>query len=145
MLRRVGAVLAGLAAVVALSIVTDLAMWAAGVFPSPGVVMSNALFLLATAYRTLYGVAGSYLAARLAPDRPMAHAMTLAAIGVLAGMGGVAAAWGRESELGPLWYPLVIMMIPIPCGWVGGSLRQRELRARGLGPGADEIRGSATP
>jgi hypothetical protein len=43
--------------------------------------MADALLLLATAYRTVYGVAGSDLAARLAPGRPMAHAL---ALGVLA-------------------------------------------------------------
>jgi hypothetical protein len=39
--------------------------------------MGDALFLLATAYRIVYGVAGSYVTARLAPDRPMQHALAL--------------------------------------------------------------------
>ena len=33
--------------------------------------MSNALFVLATVYRTIYTVAGGYITARLAPNRPM--------------------------------------------------------------------------
>ena len=37
--------------------------------------MSDALFLLATVYRSLYAVAGSYVTARLAPHRPMKHAL----------------------------------------------------------------------
>src|SRR6266404_8085901 len=32
-------------------------------------------FALATAYRIVYGIATSYLVARLAPDRPMLHAL----------------------------------------------------------------------
>ncbi len=31
--------------------------------------------LLATVYRTVCGVVGSYIIARLAPDRPMQHAL----------------------------------------------------------------------
>lgn len=79
--RSIGAVLAGLLAVVILSIGTDLVLHAAGAFPRIGEPMSNALFLLATAYRTVYSVAGSYLAARLAPDRSMKHALILGGIG----------------------------------------------------------------
>ncbi len=50
-LRRVGAVLAGLLAVVILSTATDALMHATGVFPPLGQPMSDGLFLLATAYR----------------------------------------------------------------------------------------------
>lgn len=72
-LRRIGAVVAGFLATCILSIATDLVLHAAGVFPPWGQPMSNALFLLATAYRILYTIAGGYITARLAPDRPMAH------------------------------------------------------------------------
>ena len=37
--------------------------------------MNEVLFLLATAYRTIFGAAGSYVMARLAPDRPMLPAL----------------------------------------------------------------------
>ena len=64
-----------------LSLGTDLALRAAGVFPPLGQEMSDALFVLATVYRTLYGVVGSYVTARLAPDRPMGHALVGGLIG----------------------------------------------------------------
>ena len=51
MLRRIGAVLAGLLAVVILSTATDMVLRATGVFPPSGGPMTDALFLLATAYR----------------------------------------------------------------------------------------------
>lgn len=53
-----------------LSLGTDMALHAAGIFPALGQPMSDALFLLATAYRTAYGVAGSYITARLARTGP---------------------------------------------------------------------------
>ena len=59
-LRRIGAVLAGFLATVILSLGTDLVLHAAGVFPAWGQPMSNALFLPATAYRTLFTVAGRW-------------------------------------------------------------------------------------
>ena len=69
-LRRIGAVLAGLLAIIILSIATDLALYATGVFPPFGQRIADALLLLATAYRSVYAVAGSYIAARLAPSGP---------------------------------------------------------------------------
>ena len=80
--RRIGALFAGLVFVVAVSLGTDLALHAAGIIPELGQRMSNALFALATVYRTVYSVAGSYLTARLAPDRPMGHALVGGLIGV---------------------------------------------------------------
>ena len=71
--RRIGAVLAGFFATFILSIATDVVLHAIGVFPAWGQPMSNALFALATAYRTIYTVAGGYITARLAPDRPIAR------------------------------------------------------------------------
>jgi hypothetical protein len=68
-LRRIGAVVAGLFAVIILSIATDMLLHATGVFPPQGQPMGDALFLLPTAYRIVYAVVGSYIAARLAPDR----------------------------------------------------------------------------
>src|SRR3712207_626266 len=76
-LRRVGAVVAGGLTVVVPSTATDAALHATGVYPPPGQPMADELFGLATAYRILYGVMGGYVAARLAPDRPMRHAVVL--------------------------------------------------------------------
>jgi len=63
-LRRIGAVLAGLLAIFVLSLGTDALLHAAGVFPPLGQSMSNQLFLLATAYRVVYAVLGCYITAR---------------------------------------------------------------------------------
>ncbi len=114
-LRSIGAVLAGLLAIFILSTATDVALHAAGVFPPWEVRMSDALFLLALAYRIVYGVAGCYIAARLAPDRPMQHALALGAVGVVL---SAVAMW----DAGPGWYSLAVIAIAMPCAWAGGRL-----------------------
>ncbi len=128
-LRRLGAVLAGLVAIFILSIATDMAMHASGVFPPVGQPMSGALFLLALTYRIVYGVAGCYVAARLAPDRPMQHALALGAVGLVLSTAGAVAMW----DAGPAWYSLAVIAIAMPCAWAGGRLRELQLRARDRG------------
>ena len=90
-LLSVGSVVGGFVATVVLSTAADAAMVAAGVFPPAGGTMSDGMFLLAAAYRLAFTAVGGYVTARLAPDRPMRHAMVLAGIGVLAGLAGLVA------------------------------------------------------
>lgn len=122
LLRRIGAVLAGLLAVVLLSTGVDLVMHATGVFPPWGQPMSDGLFLLAFLYRTVIGVFGGYLTARLAPLRPMQHAVILGVLGFVLSVVGAAATWGKGTEFGPKWYPLALVAIAIPSSWFGGKL-----------------------
>jgi hypothetical protein len=121
-LRSVGAVLAGFLVIIIITTATDIAMHATGVFPQSGQPMSNALWLLATAYRIVYGVAGCYIAARLAPDRPMQHAMALGVVGLALSILGAVVTWDRGPGFGPHWYPLALVAIAIPCAWLGGKL-----------------------
>jgi hypothetical protein len=117
-LRQIGAVLAGLLAIFAITTVTDIVLHATGIFPPWGQPMSSALFLVALAYRIVYGVLGCYIAARLAPDRPMRHALALGVVGVVLSTAGAVAMW----EAGPAWYSLAVIGISMPCAWVGGKL-----------------------
>ena len=127
-LRSIGAVFAGFLAVVVLSIGTDMALHATGVFPPWSQRMSDALFLLATAYRTLYAVAGSYITARLAPHRPMKHALVGGVVGLVLSTVGAVATWDRGPDFGPHWYPLALIATAMPCAWAGGRLRAMQLR-----------------
>jgi hypothetical protein len=115
MLRSIGAVLAGLLAIIILSSATDIALHATGVFLPSGQPMADALFLLATAYRIVYRVAGSYLAARLAPDRPMRHALALGVVGLAISTAGAVATWNAGPAFGPKWHPLAVIAIALPC------------------------------
>ena len=126
-LRRIGAVFAGMLAVFILSIATDAVLHATGVFPPWGEPMSDALFLLATAYRIVFGIAGGYIAARLAPDRPMQHALVYGAIGLVLSIAGAVATWNAGPAFGPRWYPLAPVATAMPCAWAGGRLRGMQL------------------
>lgn len=95
--------------------------------------MSDALFLLATGYRIVYGVATSYLVARLAPDRPMRHALVFGFVGVVIGTVGMVATWGRGPEFGPKWYALAVIAMALPCAWVGGRLFDLQARGQEVG------------
>jgi len=129
-LRRIGAVLAGFLAIFFLSTAADVTLHATGVFPPWGQPMSDALFLLATAYRIVFGVVGCYIAARLAPDRPMQHALALGVVGLAVSILGAVATWDRGPAFGRHWYPVAIIAITMPCAWAGGRLRVMQLRAR---------------
>ncbi len=121
-LRRVGALFAGLLVVVILSTVADAVLHGTGIYPPAGQPMSNALFLLATAYRLAFGTLGSLVAARLAPVRPMWHALALGALGTVLALAGLAATWDAFPALGPRWYPIALVVTALPCAWLGGLL-----------------------
>jgi hypothetical protein len=118
-------VLAGLVAVIALSTATDALLHGTGVFPPERTPMSAVLWLLATAYRTAYGVTGGWVAARLAPNRPIAHAVALGLIGVALSTAGTVATWSEGPEFGPKWYPIALIVLALPSSWLGGRLVQR--------------------
>jgi hypothetical protein len=120
-LRSTGAVVAGILVIVLLSTATDRLLEALGVFPTGKPMGATSLFLLAIAYRDAYAVLGGYLTARLAPSSPVRHAIILGVIGVVANAGGVAATLSRP-DLGPVWYPVVLLLTSVPFCWLGGTL-----------------------
>jgi len=128
--KSIGAVLAALLAVIILSVGTDVVLHAAHVFPPWGQPVPDALLLLATAYRTIFGVAGGYIAARLAPGRPMRHALALGVLGLVLSIAGAAATWNKGPAFGPKWYPLALVVLAVPQCWAGGKIREMELRGR---------------
>jgi hypothetical protein len=132
-LRSVGAVLVGMLTGIILSLGTDELLHLAHVFPPWDQRASDALLLLATIYRTIYGVAGSFIAARLAPHRPMLHAMILGVLGLAASTVGAAVTWNKGPVFGPHWYPVTLVVLAIPTAWAGGQIRLAQLRARADG------------
>jgi hypothetical protein len=132
--RRIGrsivALFAGFVVVVVLSLGTDIVLHATGVYPPWFQPMSGALFLLATVYRTIYSVAGSYVTARLAPYRPMTHALVGGAIGLVLSTAGAVATWNRGPEFGPHWYPVALIVLALPCAWAGGKVHSLQTAIR---------------
>jgi uncharacterized MnhB-related membrane protein len=131
--RSIGAVLAGMFAGIVLTIGTDIVLHAMGVFPPWGqsMVGFDGPLLLATIYRTVYGVAASYIIARLAPDRPMQHALVGGVVGLAVSIVGAAVTWNKGPAFGPHWYPLALIVLAMPQAWVGGKLRLLQLPASG--------------
>lgn len=124
--RSIAAVAAGIVAGIVLSLGTDVALHVLGLFPALGQPMSDRLLALATAYRAVYSVLCSYLTARLAPRRPMLHAMVLGVLGLIVSAIGAATTWNRG--LGPHWYPVALVVLALPLSWLGGRLRELQLR-----------------
>jgi len=123
-LRSAGAILLGFVTTVVLSTAADQILHAAGVYPPWGEPMSDGLYAVALAYRLIFAVLGCYIAARLAPARPMLHAMILGAIGLVLSILGAAAMWHMGSQ----WYPIALVLTALPCAWIGGALHSRQAR-----------------
>jgi len=118
--KSIGAVLAGVITIVALSVGTDSVLETLGIFPPP----DQGLFIpwmlsFALLYRSIYAVAGGYLTAMLAPNRPIRHAIILGIIGIVASTFGAVVAW----ELSSHWYPIALIITALPCTWLGGKLK----------------------
>jgi hypothetical protein len=126
--RSIGAVVAGIVVGVALTLITDVVLHAMGVFPPLGQPVSDGPLVLATVYRIVFGIVGSYVAARLAPHGPMRHAMIAGFIGFVVSIVGAVVTWNRGPAFGPHWYPLALIVTALPCAWVGGWMRERQLR-----------------
>jgi hypothetical protein len=122
--RSAGALLLGFVAVVALSLGTDQVLHVLGVYPPWGQPMREpSLCLLALAYRTVYAVLGSTIAAWFAPRHPMRHALGLGVVGLVLSTAGAIAT--IPMDLGPAWYPIALVLTALPCAWLGGALHRR--------------------
>jgi len=132
--RRIGrsivALLVGFAVGAVLALGTDRALQNPGIFPPVGTPWTDGPLLIAAAYRTLYAVLSSYLIAFLAPDRPMQHAMLGGAIGLVLCTLAAIATW--NSNLGPHWYPVSLIVLALPPAWLGGRIRVMQLRGKAI-------------
>jgi len=69
-------------------------------------------------YRSIYGIAGGYLMAMLAPNRPLLHALIGGGIGVILSTLGTIA----MRDIPPHWYPISLIILALPTAWLGGRL-----------------------
>ena len=124
-LRSIGAVVAGIAVGIILSVATDALMHSFGYLPPVGQPVTSGPLVPATIYRAVYGVIGAYVTARLAPSRPMLHAMVLGTLGLIVCITGAVFTWNRGPEFGPHWYPVALVVLALPTAWLGGNLGER--------------------
>lgn len=126
--RSVVAVVVGIVAAVIPTLATDALLHKIGFFPPLGEWTPSGPLAVATAYRIVFSIFGSYIVARLAPNHPMQHALISGAIGFVVSIAGAIATWNRN--LGPHWYSLALVVTALPCAWAGAQLRQLQMRGR---------------
>jgi hypothetical protein len=118
--KSIWAVVAGVLFILIVTTLVDIVLHATGVFPPMDQPINDTLALLATSYRIVISVGGAWLTARLAPNKPMKHAMILGYVGVVMGLIAAVATW--NLALGPRWYPILLVVLAIPQCWAGGRL-----------------------
>jgi uncharacterized BrkB/YihY/UPF0761 family membrane protein len=104
-LKGIGAILAGIVFIVVTYTATDFVLEKLGIFTPPDQGFHTTwMVVTATIYRSVYTVAGGYLTAALAPNRPMRHVMILGTIGTAAGI--IAAIVTIPMRIAPAWIRL---------------------------------------
>jgi len=118
MLKSIGTVLAGFIFIVITHTATDAILEGAGVLPKGHLFVGTGLILLVLAYRAVFSFIGCYLTAKLAPHKPMKHALILGLIGLVLSLVGAIVA----ADLGPAWYAWTLAAMALPLAWLGGKL-----------------------
>ena len=123
-------IIAGLLFTIAVTTLVDMALHTLNVFASADQPLNDSLALLATSYRIVISIAGAWLTARLAPSKPMQHAIVLGIVGTILGVVGVIATW--NLGMAPKWYAITLAVLAIPQCWLGGLLyEQRQNKPTG--------------
>jgi hypothetical protein len=120
LLSHIVPVLAGGVITLVLTVVTDNALSAHQVLPSPGhPQFETGPLLLAGAYRGAFAILGCHMAARLAPaGQPrIRYALALGAVMFVLNVIGAASLWGEV----PLWYSLTGIAVTVPYAIIGGG------------------------
>jgi hypothetical protein len=122
-LRSVIAVVVGFVVIGALAFGTGALaarMWP-GAVDVDGNPATSAARVAQLLYVGVFAVFGCWLAGRLAPSRPMAHAL---AVGVLGLILNVASAWATRDSF-PAWYLAAGVVTTMLWAWIGGRLAER--------------------
>ena len=132
LLRSALAIATGFVLIGALSVGTDLLLMrlVPGAFDAAGQTTDARVLALMLLYVGVYATLGCYVTARLAPSRPMRHALVLGALGLAFNVMGSIAAW----DTAPAWYHAVQLALTMVWAWLGGRLRERELGRHGGAP-----------
>lgn len=120
-IKSIGAVLAGLIFIGVTHSAVDAILEATGVFPPPSEGLHVPwMMALALGYRTVLSIIGCYITAKLAPTRPMTHSLILGAIGLVLSTIGLIVS--MQMNLSAPWYPVALIIVTLPCAWLGGRL-----------------------
>ena len=116
-LKSFVAVIVGLAAGILLSVAADTLFFVLGVFDPSGIKnVSPFIVVSILSYRFIFNIISCYLTAKLAPDKPMRHALVLGAIGFVISIAGAILMWNEA----PHYYNIVLVLVAFPAAWIGG-------------------------
>jgi len=128
MIRSIVVIVAGFVLIGVLSVCTDLLvrLLVPGAFTPDGGSENILVLLGSQVYVGVYATFGCWLTARLAPNRPMRHALILGALGFVFNVAGLVAA---KPGSFPVWYMALSLVLVMPYAWLGGRIRERQLAA----------------
>jgi len=119
LVKSIGAIIAGFFLGAILSIATDFLMERCGMMSMEHFKQSSlAIIILVIAYRFIFNVAGCYLTAYLAHNKPMKHVIIIGIIGTVLSIVGALAMWDKAIPL----YNITIIIMSLPSAWLGGQL-----------------------
>lgn len=121
--KSIGVILLAFVVIALLSTLTDFLLESIGVLPNPqkGLFEKWAI-LLVLFYRGIYTIFAGYIVAKLAPTKPVLHAIILGIIGSLITV--IAVCSPSFSGKAPLWFGFTLAAITIPCLWVGVRIKR---------------------
>lgn len=117
--KSIGAILAGFVLGATLSVATDFLFDKLGIMSLDNFKETTAIILLVIiVYRFVFNVMGCYLAAKLAPSKPMKHVIIMGIIGTVLSILGSFVMW----DIAIAWYNIAIILIALPSAILGGKL-----------------------
>lgn len=127
-MRSVMVVAVGFVFIAVLSFGTDALVRVAlpDAFDETGRTDRLSVLLLSLGYVAVIAIVGCYLTARLAPSRPMLHAIVVGFLGLIFTAAGTILMW----SMAPAWYNITSLALVMPYAWVGGRLAERAQGSR---------------
>jgi len=117
--KSIGAIAAGFLLGAVLSIVADILFNSADLMNMENFKeTSSGIIFVVIVYRFIFNVCGCYLTAKLAPSKPMKHALIIGVIGTVLAILGSAAMWDKAVA----WYNVTVILISFPSAWLGAKL-----------------------
>ncbi len=122
-LKSIGVILLAFVVNALLSVLTDYLLERIGVLPNPekGLFATWAI-LLCLFYRAFYGLLAGFIISKLAPNKPILHALILGVIGTAITL--LAVSSPEFAEKSELWFGYTLAAITFPCLWLGVRIQQ---------------------
>lgn len=121
--RSILAIVVGFVLTGALNVGTNAALAHAGVIPASGPTTDTVTLLIICAYVAAFGILGCYVTARLAPRRPLLHALVLGGLALAMSIPATIAVWNDT----PAWFNLYNLIAIMPYAYIGGRIRVGQL------------------